>query len=128
MKRKSFLRGMALVLSLLMLTATLAGCGGGADSGNDGASSANVSVDDLTLPLAEKVTLKGLTNFPAGSESEPNNRTIFKRLEEKTNVHIEWRTIQSDQWADKISLEMSNAKTLPEFVFNAGFSDTDLLK
>ncbi|MBR4211939.1 MAG: extracellular solute-binding protein, partial [Oscillibacter sp.] len=132
MKRRSFLRGVALMLSLLMLAATLAGCGGSgggtADSGNDAASSANVSADDLTLPLAEKVTLKGLTNFPAGSESEPNNRTIFKRLEEKTNVHVEWRTIQMDQWADKISLEMSNAKTLPEFVFNAGFSDTDLLK
>ena len=139
MKRRNFLRGAALLLSLLMLTAMLAGCGGGnagggtadtsggnADAG--GVSSADISADDLTLPLAEKVTLKGLTNFPAGSESEPNNRTIFKRLEEQTNVHIEWRTIQMDQWADKISLEMANAKTLPEFVFNAQFSDTDLLK
>ena len=139
MKRRNFLRGAALLLSLLMLTAMLAGCGGGnagggtadtsggnADAG--GVSSADISADDLTLPLAEKVTLKGLTNFPAGSESEPNNRTIFKRLEEATNVHIEWRTIQMDQWADKISLEMANAKTLPEFVFNAQFSDTDLLK
>ena len=119
------------MLSLLMLTATLAGCGGGSGGGNadaGGVSSADISADDLTLPLAEKVTLKGLTNFPAGSESEPNNRTIFKRLEEQTNVHIEWRTIQMDQWSDKISLEMANAKTLPEFVFNAQFSDTDLLK
>ncbi len=42
-----------------------------------------------------------LDQFPAGTESEPNNRTIFKRLEEQTNVHVEWKTIQSDQWAKK---------------------------
>ena len=131
MRRKSFLRGMAVVLTLLMLAATLVGCGGNANNGgnaNSGGSSVDASAESLTLPLAEKVTLRGLTNFPAGSESEPNNRTIFKRLEEATNVHIEWRTIQMDQWGDKISLEMANAKTLPEFVFNAQFNDTDLLK
>ena len=84
--------------------------------------------DFYSFPLAETETIKGLTNFPAGSESEPNNRTIFKRLEEQTNVHVEWKAIQSDQWSDKITLEMSNAKTLPEFVFNAQFGDTDLLR
>ena len=84
--------------------------------------------DSYSFPLAEKATIKGLTSFPVGSESEPNNRTIFKRLEEATNVHVDWRAIQSDQWGDKITLEMSNPKTLPEFVFSAGFSDTDLLR
>ncbi|MBR4545238.1 MAG: extracellular solute-binding protein [Oscillibacter sp.] len=126
---------LALALCLLMLAGTLVGCGGGntaSDGGNavsdGGGASVEVSPESLTLPLAEKATIYGLTNFPAGSESEPNNRTIFKRLEEATNVHVEWRTIQMDQWSDKISLEMANAKTLPEFVFNAQFSDTDLLK
>ncbi len=84
--------------------------------------------DSYTFPLAETATINGLTSFPVGTESEPNNRTIFKRLEEQTNVHVNWRTIQSDQWGDKITLEMSNPKTLPEFVFSAGFSDTDLLR
>ena len=84
--------------------------------------------DSYTFPLAEKAEINGLTNYPVGTESEPNNRTIFKRLEEATNVHVNWKTIQGDQWGDKITLEMSNAKTLPEFVFSAGFNDTDLLK
>ena len=118
-------------LSLVLSVALLTGCGSkgsnGGDSGNNGGS-AEVNVEDLSFPLAETATIKGLTNYPVGTESEPNNRTIFKRLEEKTNVHVEWKTIQGDQWGEKIQLEMSNAKTLPDFIFNAGFGDTDLLK
>lgn len=118
---------MSLALAVVLTMSLLAGCGG---KGGVGGASAGLEVDPATLqfPLAETATIKGLTNFPAGTESEPNNRTIFKRLEEQTNVHVEWKTIQSDQWGEKIALEMANVKTLPDFVFNAGFGDTDLLK
>ena len=85
-----------------------------------------VAQAEYTFPLEKTETFTALTNYPVGTESEPNNRTIFKRLEEATNVHVEWRTIQQDQWGEKISLEMANPKTLPELVFNAGFGDTDL--
>ena len=124
---KNSRKTIALLLALCMMVALLAGCGG---SGTVGGASAGLDVDPATLqfPLADKAEISGLTNFPAGTESEPNNRTIFKRLEEQTNVHVNWKTIQSDQWGDKISLEMANASTLPDFVFNAGFNDTDLLK
>ena len=111
----------------LMAVVLLAACGGGGSTPSGGGSS-DVDPADLTFPLAETATISGLTNYPAGTESNPNNRTIFKRLEEQTNVHVEWKAIQSDQWGDKIALEMSNVKTLPEFVFSAGFGDTDLLK
>ncbi|MBQ1438717.1 MAG: extracellular solute-binding protein [Solobacterium sp.] len=122
-------KGAVYALALTMSASVLAGCGSKGGATGAGAS-AGLEVDPATLafPLAETATISGLTNFPAGSESEPNNRTIFKRLEEKTNVHVEWKAIQSDQWGDKIQLEMSNIKTLPEFIFNAQFGDTDLLK
>ena len=84
--------------------------------------------DGYTFPLEKTESFTALTNYPVGTEADPNNRTIFKRLEEATNVHVEWRTIQSDQWGDKITLEMSNPKTLPELVFNAGFDTNSLLK
>lgn len=116
---------MALALALLTMMTMLVGCGNN-NSLKTGGAGTDVPVEDVTLPLAETATISGLTKFPAGSESEPNNRTIFKRLEEATNVHVDWRSIQSDQWADTISLEMSNASTLPDFVFDAGFSDADL--
>ncbi|MCR5449932.1 MAG: extracellular solute-binding protein [Solobacterium sp.] len=117
-------KGVSIALTMLLL----AGCGGGGGAAGGGGAGTDVDPADLAFPLAETATIKGLTNFPAGTESEPNNRTIFKRLEEQTNVHVEWKTIQSDQWGDKIALEMSNAKTLPDFIFNAGFGDTDLQK
>ncbi len=128
---KIYRRSIALVLALVMTLVLLVGCGGGGgnnSAGGGGKKGLEVDPAEVAMPLAEKATIKGLTKFPANTESEPNNRTIFKRLEESTNVHVEWRAIQSDQWGDKIQLEMSNAKTLPDFVFDAGFGEADLLK
>ena len=125
---KFYRKGLALLLAVVTTLTLLAGCGGG--GGSVGANSKGLDVDpaEVAMPLAEKATINGLTKFPAGTESEPNNRTIFKRLEEETNVHVEWRAISSDQWGDKIQLEMANAKTLPDFIFDAGFGNADLLK
>lgn len=121
--RRNFLKACAVTGSALALTA----CGGGS-SADDKAAAAVVVDGPVDFPLAEAVTLTGTTSYPAGSESEPNNRTIFKRLEEATNVHIEWTAIQSDQWGDKITLTMSNPKTLTDFIFSADFSDSNLLR
>lgn len=125
MRVKAAKRVLALAMAAAMVL-PLAACGGkGAAAGAD---VSDVPAEDVKLPLKEKATITGLTTYPAGSESEPNNRTIFKRLEEKTNVHVDWTAISSDQWGDKASLQMSNTDTLQDFVFNAGFGDTDLLR
>ena len=128
MKKNLFKRMLAGILAAGMVIA-LTACGG---SGNDVSLNSGemqeVDPETLKFPLAETATLTGMTSYPPSTESDPNNRTIFKRLEEKTNVHIEWTAIQSDQWGDKISLAMANPKTLTDFVFTAGFSDSDLLK
>ena len=126
MKNRSMKRIAALALAAVMAVSGT-GCGGNKVALNDGEMQV-VDKESLAFPLAEKATLTGLISYPANTESEPNNRTIFKRLEEDTNVHVEWTAIQSDQWADKISLAMADPKTLTDFVFTAGFSDSDLLK
>lgn len=86
------------------------------------------SAETIEFPLAETVTLTGMTSYPAGTESDPNKRTIFQRLQEATNVEIQWTAIQADQWADKIALNMANLSSLTDFVFSAGFSNSDLLR
>ena len=129
MKKRVVTRMTAVMLSAVMATGMLAGCGSKSGAGA-GASGEVQEVDaaDLSFPLAEKATLTGMISYPTGTEEEPNNRTIFKRLEEETNVHIDWTAISSDQWSDKISLNMANVNSLTDFVFNAGFNDSDLLK
>lgn len=128
MKTKKIKRIMSFSLAACMVL-SLAGCGGKSEKKelNKGEFQ-EVDTAELAFPLKEKATLTGMTSFPANTESNPNNRTIFKRLQEKTNVEIEWTAIQADQWADKIALNMANTKNLTDFVFTAGFGDSDLLK
>ena len=122
--RKEKTKFMAAALALTVSAGALMGCGK-ASSGSDIAS---VSPDNLSFPLQEKVTITGTISYPAGTESEPNNRTIFKRLEEETNVHVDWTAISSDQWGDKIQLNMANKNALTDFVFNASFGNSDLIR
>ncbi len=83
---------------------------------------------ELEFPLQETATLTGMISYPASTESDPNKRTIFKRLQDETNVEIEWTAIQADQWGDKITLAMANLDSLTDFIFTANFSDNDLLR
>ena len=93
---KFYRKALSLALALATMLSLLAGCGDRSAGLGD---SLGLDVDpaEVAMPLAEKATITGLTNFPASTESEPNNRTIFKRLEEQTNVHVEWTAIQGDQ-------------------------------
>ncbi len=111
---------------VVCMVVSLAGCGGKRKI-NDG-TFRPVDKEDLVFPMKEKTTLSGMISYPANTESDPNKRTIFKRLQEKTNVEIDWMAIQSDQWADKISLNMSDPNKLTDFIFTAGFTDSNLLR
>lgn len=124
MKRAKAMIATALAICTVV---SMSGCGKSKVELNDGTFQ-EVDKSELEFPLSEKTTLTGMTTYPANTESEPNNRTIFKRLQENTNVEIDWTAIQSDQWSDKVSLAMANPAELTDFIFNAGFSDSDLLK
>ncbi len=125
MKKRNAKRIVAAALAMTMASSMFVGCGKG---GNSASNADKVDASNITWPLAEQVTITGTISYPVGTEENPNNRTIFKRLEEDTNVHVEWTAISSDQWGDKISLNMSNASTLTDMVFNAGFGDNDLIR
>ncbi|MBQ2504235.1 MAG: extracellular solute-binding protein, partial [Lachnospiraceae bacterium] len=126
MKKRFAKRVVAATLAATMVASAFTGCGG--SKGNSASNADSVDVADIHFPMDEKVTITGMISYPTGTEEEPNNRTIFKRLEDDTNVHVEWTAIPSDQWGDKISLNMANVNTLTDFVFNAGFGDSDLIR
>ena len=123
--KKVFKGLVATTMVAILAMGTFTGCGQGAKSASNADS---VDTENLSFPLADKVTITGMISYPTGTEEEPNNRTIFKRLEDETNVHVEWTAISSDQWGDKIALNMANVNTLTDFVFNAVFGDNDLLR
>ena len=125
MRYKYIKRVIAAALSACMV-ASFAGCGNKVEI-NDG-TFRPVDASELEFPLKETTTLTGMISYPANTESDPNKRTIFKRLQEQTNVENKWTAIQGDQWADKITLNMSDPNKLTDFVFTAGFSDSNLLK
>ena len=128
MKNKLAKRAMVLALAASMLV-SMAACGGNkSDNTLNTGEMQEVDLAELQFPLAEKATLTGMTQYPANTESNPNNRTIFKRLQEKTIVEIEWKAIQGDQWGEKITLAMADTGTLTDFIFSAGFGDNDLLR
>lgn len=127
MRSKAVKRMITVSLAICMAATMMTGCGKKKVELNDGTFQ-EVDKAELEFPLKEKTKLTGMISFPPNTESNPNNRTIFKRLQEQTNVEIDWTAIQSDQWGDKIALSMANPEELSDFVFSAGFGDSDLLK
>ncbi len=125
MKNKVWKRIITAGLAATMVF-SLTACGGDKVELNDGTFKP-MDASELAFPQAEKVTLTGLINYPANT-TEPKDRTIFKRLEEQTNVHIEWNAITNSEWGDKIQTLMTDVNSLPDFIFTAGFGEADLLR
>jgi len=125
MIKKSLIKACETALVVSFALASVTGC-----SSKDTSllNSSKENIEKVDLPLQTKRSITGMISYPTGTEDQPNNRTIFKRLEEQTNVHVDWTAISSDQWGDKINLNMANVKTLTDFVFNAGFGNSDLLR
>lgn len=119
--KKSFIKKIVSVSLALVTAASMTACGSSSEK--------NVkTLSNVSFPLEEKVTLKMLTHAPAISTQNPDERIIFKRLEEKTNVDIDWTCYVDDQYGDKKNLALSKKETLPDVVFDASMSQYDLLR
>lgn len=68
----------------------LAACGGG------GGNAAGEKQDP-----SGKVTLNFITQSSPLAPADPNEKLINKRLEEKTNVHINWKNFTRDVFVEK---------------------------
>lgn len=126
MRSKLWKRLISAALAATMVF-SLTACGGNSKTELNDGTFKEVDVSTLTFPQAETVTLTGLINYPANT-MEPQERTIFQRLEEQTNVHIVWNAITNSEWGDKIQTLMTDVNSLPDFIFTAGFGEADLLR
>lgn len=123
-KRMKRLAGMGMAAAMAV---TAAGCGGGEDAMR-AEINPDTPVEEVAFPLEETAELSFITSAPATTTQEPNEKLIFQRLEEQTNVHIDWTCFVSDQFADKKNLALAQFGNLPDGLFNAGMSDYDLLR
>jgi len=96
-------------------------------NGENKFSSPDYNLTNITFPLEEQKTLKILTSSSPLAPEDPNDKLIFQRLEEKTGVHIDWRNYTGDIFGEKRNLAIASDE-LPDAIFNAGFSDYELLK
>ena len=71
-------------------------------------------VSEVQFPLKETAELSFITSAPATSTQDPNERIIFQRLEEQTNVHIDWTCFVADQFSDKKNLALAQFGNLPD--------------
>ncbi|AJY74054.1 extracellular solute-binding protein [Paenibacillus beijingensis] len=98
-------------------------------SSNTGTGSAaeGNSAETLSFPLKEKVTIKAVSPKTALAPSDFNELEIAKKIEQATNVHIEWNTIVDTDYQEKKNLLIAGGD-LPEIFFGAGFTDSELMK
>lgn len=115
-------------LSLSLAALLVAGCSNGnSNGGNGGAGSAASGSESASGTAASKVTLKFMTQSSPLAPADPNEKLIFKRMEEKTGIHIDWTNYTNDVFAEKRNLALATGD-LPDAIFDAGLGDYDLLK
>lgn len=125
-----------MLVSIVMVVSLLAtGCGSkktdsavNADIKAKGEnSSPSYGLKDVKFPLEKTVNLKFLTQSSPIAPGNPNEKLIWQRFEKDTNVHIDWTNYVWDQFGDKKNLELASGD-LPDAIFDAAFSDYDLLR
>lgn len=118
-----------LVVSILLLLTvlTLVACSN--ENGEEQASTNEVNIDaeNISFPLDETVTLDIMTSSSPIAPEDPNDKLIYQRLEEKTNVHVEWRNHVGEAFAEKRNLAIASGD-LPDAITNAAYSDYELLE
>lgn len=83
---------------------------------------------DIEFPLAESATLSILTSAESTSTQNPEEKVIYQRIQEETNVDVDWTCYVKDQFIDKRNLTLAKGDGLPDIILNAEMGTLDLLK
>jgi putative aldouronate transport system substrate-binding protein len=116
----------------LVTAVLLTGCGSSSEvspqpstSATPDVSPGNTAEEGFTFPLAEPVTFNITVKTPRLASSYAEME-LMKRIEQETNVHIEWNNINEDQYDQKKALLLAS-KDLPDAFFMSGFTDQDMM-
>ena len=113
-------RVLALLLAMLMAVSLLSACTKQEASQNENAAEAEdgeITVEPLTLPLtAEKKELTVWLLYSGSIMSDLNEIEGIKKMEELTNVHINWIPIEQNQVSEKLGILLSSG-TYPDIIY-----------
>lgn len=131
MKKKSSI----LLVMVMILTLILAACSNNKSEAEVSDSPAPVETNKnkdegestAFFPLKEKVTLKAVAPKFTLGPSDFNTQPLMKEIEQMTNVHVEWNTIDETDYIAKRNLLLASGN-LPDLFFGSRFSDTELVK
>lgn len=125
------------LMGILLLVLLMSGCKGGntdeasENSGNATSTSSTKASEtngaEIVFPLEEAQTLSVLTSAYATSTQNPDDKVIYQRLFDQTNVKIDWTCYVTDQFVEKRNLMLATGD-LPDIILNADMSSLDLLK
>ncbi|MCF2941297.1 ABC transporter substrate-binding protein [Paenibacillus alkaliterrae] len=120
MKKKALIVSLA---ALLLVT----GCGNNTESSSSNSGNAGSSSNAAADSKDSKITLDFMTQSSPLAPADPNDKLIFKRMEEATGIHINWKNYTHDIFAEKRNLALATGE-LPDAIFDAALGDYDLLK
>lgn len=118
------------IIVLLLISLTFAACSNGnGDAAKTGAENVkkgekdgeNFSAEGYPI-VKEKITLR-MVSSKNPMHGEYEDMEIFKKLEEKTNVHVEWDQIPDANYQEKKNLMLNSGKLPDAFFGGLGKSD-----
>ncbi|MFD2672567.1 extracellular solute-binding protein [Marinicrinis sediminis] len=129
---------MVIVSIVLILSMVLGACSNNQNAnGNDSSPSQNngegnggsssEGSNEITFPLDESVTLDVVARREPLAPSDFNENQTAQKIEEMTNVKVQWDTIVSTDYQEKKNLLLAS-NDLPDVFLGADFNDSELLK
>ncbi len=114
-------RVLAVLLSAAMVMGTIAGCGGSkAGSGADGgAASETAEAGEWTWPLKEKKELNIWVVWSNDYVEEPNQLKAIQKIEEETNVHVNWTVVDASSAKEQFGLMLASGE-YPDIIRDVG--------
>ncbi|MCR5558297.1 MAG: extracellular solute-binding protein [Butyrivibrio sp.] len=125
-------RGIALLLSLIMTSSVIAGCGASEETGKSAQTSSSASdtaisteATELTLPLTDEketitVWMTNDTTAMAKNGGDYNNNPYYQELEARTNVHVEWQVPAAQTEAEQFNLLFTSGELPDLMYYNTG--------
>jgi putative aldouronate transport system substrate-binding protein len=120
-------RLLTLLLTAAMLTTTLAGCGQSSTESQEASASVSTSevktdsnFNETGYPIVnEEITLKVLFAMRDNdSLIDPEEMPALQRLEEKTNINLEWEVVKGSDWDTKLNLMFASGE-YPDIILSA---------